>query len=195
MTTNQGFIQTRGYDLTANYRHDVGFGRVSVAFNGNYTTRARFKAIPSALSPLRECIGFYSTSCSPPAPRWSWSMRTSLSWLNNTVDTSLLWQHIGAMKVEPNVCTTDSTLSCGPPLASVFDAFESIPAYDYFDFSNRVQATDHMSFVFTISNLLNKQPPFVGNTIGTTAFNHANTFPSNYDAVGRSYRVGVNLRF
>jgi len=80
-------------------------------------------------------------------------------------------------------------------LASVFDDYESIPAYDYFDFSNRIQATDHMSFVFTIKNLFNKQPPFVGNTIGITAYNHANTFPSTYDAVGRAYRVGVNLRF
>jgi outer membrane receptor protein involved in Fe transport len=195
LTSNQGFIQTRGFDLTMNYRRDVGFGRVSVAFVGNHTTRSRFKAIPSDLSPLRECIGFYSTSCMPPQARWSWNMRTTLSWLNNTIDTSVLWNHLSAFKVEPFTCTTDSTLSCGPTLASVFDDYESIPAYDYFDFSNRIQATDHMSFVFTIKNLFNKQPPFVGNTIGITAYNHANTFPSTYDAVGRAYRVGVNLRF
>ena len=195
LTSNQGFLQSRGYDLTMNYRRDVGFGRLSVAFQGNHTTRSIFKAIPSPLSPFRECTGFYSTSCMPPAPAWSWSMRTTLSWLNNTVDTSLLWKHISKLKIEPRTCTTDSTLSCGPTLASIFDAFEAIPAFDYFDFSNRVQATDHMSFVFTISNLLNKQPPFLGNTVGTTAFNHANTFPSTYDAVGRRYNVGVNLRF
>jgi iron complex outermembrane receptor protein len=195
LTSNQGFLQTRGFDMTMNYRRDVGFGRLSMNFNGNHTTRSRFKAIPSPLSPIRECIGFYSTSCMPPQARWSWSMRTTLSWLNNTIDTSILWRHISAFKVEPRTCTTDSTLSCGPLLTGVFDAFESIPAFDYFDFSNRVQATDHMSLVFTVSNLFNKQPPFVGNTIGTTAFNHANTFPSTYDAVGRRYNIGVNLRF
>lgn len=193
--TNAGFLQVRGLDLTMNYRRDVGFGRLSLAFNGNHTLRSRFKAIPLNISPLRECVGFYSTSCMPPQPRWSWTMRTTLSWLNNTVDTSLLWKHLGSMKVEPNVCTTDSTLACGPALSTIFDAYESVPAYDYFDFSNRVQATDNMSFVFTVSNLFNKLTPFLGSTIGTTAFNHSNTFPSTYDPIGRAYRVGVNLRF
>jgi outer membrane receptor protein involved in Fe transport len=194
--SNAGFLQTRGFDLTMNYRRDVGFGRVSVAFNGNHTTRSRFKALAeNPLSPNRECIGFYSTSCMPPQARWSWNMRTTLSWLNNTVDTSLLWSHLSSFKVEPVVCQVESNLNCGPSLATVFDAYEAIPAYDWFDYSNRIQATDHMSFVFTIKNLFDKKPPFVGNTIGVTAYNHANTFPSTYDAVGRAYRVGVNLRF
>jgi outer membrane receptor protein involved in Fe transport len=194
--SNSGFLQTRGFDLTMNYRRDVGFGRVSLAFIGNHTTRSRFKALAdNPLSPNRECIGFYSTSCMPPQANWSWSLRTTLSWLHNTVDTSMLWSHLSAFKVEPAVCTTDPTLGCGPPLSTIFDAYESVPAFDYFDFSNRVQATDHMSFVFTIKNLFNKQPPFLGNTIGVTAYNHANTFPSTYDAVGRAYRFGVNLRF
>ena len=188
LTSNQGFLQTRGFDATVNYRHDLGFGRISLAFNGNHTLRSRFKAIPSPISPVRECVGFYSTaqSCMPPNPRWSWSLRTTFSWLHNTVDTSLLWRHLSSFRVEPRQCVTDPTLTCGPLLTAIFDDFESIPAFDYFDFSNRIQATDHMSFVFTVSNLLNKKPPFVGNTIGTTAFNHANTFPSTYDAVGRA---------
>jgi len=86
-------------------------------------------------------------------------------------------------------------LTCGPFLNTIFDDFERIPAYDWFDLSNRFQATDNMAFVFTVTNLFDKQAPFVGNTIGATAFNGANTFPSNYDTLGRAYRVGVNLKF
>jgi outer membrane receptor protein involved in Fe transport len=205
--SNSGFLQARGYDLTMNYRRDVGFGRLSIAFNGNHTTRSRFKALVALpLSPNRECAGFYSTSCQPVAPRWSWTMRTTLGWLNNTIDTSLLWKHVSSNKLEPFVCQNEPNLSCGPedpndrtaagvPINTIFDPYERIPAYDWFDFTNRIQATDHMSFVFTVQNLFNKRPPIVGNTIGQTAFNGGNTFPSNYDTVGRSYRVGVNLRF
>jgi outer membrane receptor protein involved in Fe transport len=197
--TNSGFIQTRGFDLTANYRRDIGFGRISFAFNGNYTMRSRFKALafgPTAtdFSPNRECVGYYSTSCQPIAPKLTWTLRTTLSWLDG-MDTSVLWRHISSAKVEPNVCRIESNLTCGPALSTIFDDYENVPAYDYFDFSNRWQATDNMAFVFTAMNLFDKKPPIVGSTIGTTAFNGGNTFPSNYDAIGRQYRVGVNLKF
>jgi hypothetical protein len=46
-----------------------------------------------------------------------------------------------------------------------------------------------------VQNLLDKDPPDVGNTIGTTTFNSGNTYPSVYDPLGRRYTVGVNLRF
>ncbi|GAA4032601.1 TonB-dependent receptor [Sphingomonas rosea] len=193
--SNQGFLQTRGVDVTANYRQDLGsFGRLSFAFQGNRTFRSTFKAIPSPLSPLRECTGFYSASCQPIQPKISWSLRTTLSWLNG-LDTSLNWRHISKARIEPRTCINDPALSCGPLASTIFDAYERIPAYDYFDLSNRFQATDHMTFTFTVQNLLDKQPPFVGNTVGATAFNGGNTFPSNYDVVGRNYRVGVNLKF
>ena len=193
--SNLGFLQSRGFDLTANYRKDVGFGRLSFAFNGNYTMRSRFKALAeNALSPNRECVGFYSTNCQPVAPRWSWSLRSTLSWLDG-LDTSLLWRHVSSAKIEPNVCQVETNLTCGPLLNTIFDDFERIPAYDWFDLSNRWQATDNMAMTFTITNLFDKDPPFVGNTIGATAFNGGNTFPSNYDTIGRAYRVGVNLKF
>jgi hypothetical protein len=31
--------------------------------------------------------------------------------------------------------------------------------------------------------------------VGSTAFNAGNTYPSNYDPLGRRFNVGVNLRF
>ena len=48
---------------------------------------------------------------------------------------------------------------------------------------------------FTITNLLNKQPPIVGGTIGTTAYNSGNTFPAFYDPVGRYFTLGATMQF
>lgn len=193
--SNQGFLQTRGIDFSASYRFDLGnFGRLAFAFNGNRTFRSIFKAIPSPLSPFRECTSFYSTNCQPIQPKMTWSLRTTLSWLDG-MDTSVLWRHISKARLEPNACTTNSALTCGPNPANIFDAYERVPAYDYFDLSQRWQVSSNYDLVFTVTNLLDKKPPFVGNTIGTTAFNHGNTFPSNYDTIGRHYRIGANIRF
>jgi outer membrane receptor protein involved in Fe transport len=52
-----------------------------------------------------------------------------------------------------------------------------------------------MTFLFTVANIFDKQPPIVGNTIGATAFNSGNTYPSTYDAIGRRYSAAVRLRF
>jgi hypothetical protein len=35
----------------------------------------------------------------------------------------------------------------------------------------------------------------VGNTIGTTSTNSGNTFPQNYDAIGRFVTVGATFSF
>ena len=47
----------------------------------------------------------------------------------------------------------------------------------------------------TVQNLLDKKPPIVGNTIGSTTYNSGNTFPSSYDALGRRYAVSAKLKF
>ena len=46
-----------------------------------------------------------------------------------------------------------------------------------------------------ISNLLDKDPPVVGNEAADTRSNSGNTFPSVFTALGRTYSLGVNLRF
>jgi iron complex outermembrane recepter protein len=70
-----------------------------------------------------------------------------------------------------------------------------VRAYDYFDLSTRIGLGENLTMTLTVANLFDKQPPILGNTIGTTQQNSGNTFPSTYDALGRSYRVGVRLRF
>jgi outer membrane receptor protein involved in Fe transport len=78
---------------------------------------------------------------------------------------------------------------------TVLEEFQSIPAEHYFDLSTRFNATDNMTFTFTVQNLFDNQPKLVGNTIGSTTFNSGNVFPSTYDALGRRYAVSAKLKF
>jgi outer membrane receptor protein involved in Fe transport len=47
----------------------------------------------------------------------------------------------------------------------------------------------------TINNLFDKKPPLVGSGVGGTAYNSGNTFPTIYDPLGRSFTMGVRLKF
>jgi iron complex outermembrane recepter protein len=193
--SNLGRIETDGFDLGASYRRDLGFARLNWSFNGTHTRKFLFQAIPTTFA--RQCAGFYSVSCDPPQPRWAWNMRTTLSFAQT--DVSLLWRHLNSVSVEPRTtCAAGSFQpgqvgNCGP--ANILDRYQRIPSYDYFDLAIQHAVSDNMRMTLTVSNLLDKDPPDVGNTVGSTAFNSGNTYPTVYDAIGRRYTVGVNLRF
>jgi outer membrane receptor protein involved in Fe transport len=99
---------------------------------------------------------------------------------------SLQYRFIDSVKVEPlaNVAAT-----------TFFDAFEKIKSFHYFDLSFRFQVNDNLRLSANIANLFDKDPPLVGNTIGATAFNSGNTFPSTYDALGRRFNIGATVKF
>ena len=54
---------------------------------------------------------------------------------------------------------------------------------------------DNFTFTATVQNMLDKQPPIVGSTAGTTSYNSGNTYPSTYDALGRRFAVSARLKF
>ena len=73
--------------------------------------------------------------------------------------------------------------------------FNHIPAFNYFDFATRFNVNEHFDLTFTVMNLLDKKPPIVGNTAGTTSQNSGNTFPATYDPLGRRFAAGARIKF
>ncbi|HVM22472.1 MAG TPA: TonB-dependent receptor, partial [Sphingomicrobium sp.] len=73
--------------------------------------------------------------------------------------------------------------------------FNRSKAHNYFDFATRFNVNEHFDLTFTIRNLLDKDPPVIGNNTGTTAQNSGNTFPSLYDPLGRSFAAGARIKF
>jgi outer membrane receptor protein involved in Fe transport len=200
--SNQGKILTDGIDLGINYRRNLGFALLNMSFQGSWTNRAKFQATP--VSQFRECVGLYGQNCGSPGsagpsssagslqPEFTWNQRTTLTF--GPLDVSLLWRHIDGMKAEPGLNLLDGTLTGG-----VLDGkevnFNRIKAYDYFDFATRIGVNDNVDLTLTIANLLDKAPPLVGGTVGSTSFNSGNTYPSTYDALGRRFTVGIRAKF
>jgi iron complex outermembrane recepter protein len=191
-TNNLGILKTNGFDLLANWKGDIGFADLSLAFVGNWTRSSKFNANPNSAAPVdRECVGYYSVNCSFTGsiqPEFQTSTRATFG--VGDVDLSFLWRWIDAVQFEPLQIIAD-----GGPAATVQEQFRRIGAEHYFDLTARWKASDNFSFTFTVQNLLDNQPKVVGNTIGSTTFNSGNTFPSTYDALGRRFGVAAKLTF
>jgi outer membrane receptor protein involved in Fe transport len=217
--SNSGRILTDGVDFGANYRRDLGFARLNLSFQGNWTNRSEFEAIvPGSVLPpgvpgaggalppsgTRECIGRYGPNCGSPGsagpsstpgsiqPEWSWNARSTLSF--GDIDLSLLWRHISGVEVEEGITTFNGTIAAGALAGEEFN-FGKIGSYDWFDFSVRFGVSENFDLTMTVMNMFDKRPPIVGSTVGTTSFNSGNTYPSTYDALGRRFAVGGRLKF
>ena len=206
-TSNTGRLATDGLDIVFNYRRDLFDSvKLNLAFNGNYTFHSRFKSVPNGIN--RDCVGFFSVNCSFTGsiqPQFQWTQRTTLGF--GGVDVSLLWRHIDKVRQEPLDISTiiaGVDLGNGPAFAGTLGFgdlngqkvdFGRIPSYDYFDLSGRFQITKDVNFTVTVFNIADRKPPIVGASIGNTAFNSGNTYPSTYDALGRRFAASVRLKF
>ena len=192
ITNNLGRLSTDGVDLLANWKGDVGFADLSLAFVGNWTRSSVFNSDPTSPVAIdRECVGYYSVNCSFTGsiqPEFQTSTRATFG--VGDIDLSFLWRWIDAVQFEPQQIIDD-----GGDAESVLQQFRTIPAEHYFDFTGRWKASENFSFTFTVQNLLNNKPKVVGNTIGSTSFNSGNVYPSTYDALGRRFGVAAKLTF
>lgn len=201
--SNLGKLKTDGIDVTLNYARDLGFANLGLSFTGNWTKSSKFQATPSAIN--RECTGFYSPNCGSIQPEYQFSQRTTLGF--DFVDLSLLWRYQHKVSYEPAQFNDDLAAALADPVGCpnpegadlgsclIDPDFRKIKAYHYFDLSARFPIMEQLTLTLAVQNLTDKKPPVVGNTIGSTAFNSGNTYPSSYDALGRRYAASVRLRF
>lgn len=180
--TNLGRITTDGIDATLNYSRQLGFAKLTLNFNGNWTNSSKFQATPTAIN--RECVGYYSVNCGSIQPKFSFNQRTTLGF--GDVDLSLLWRYIDGVQYEPQ-----EGRDTGFPLPQ----YSTIPAEHYFDLATRFEVTEEFALTVTVQNILDNKPKVVGSDVGTTAFNSGNVYPSTYDALGRRFAVGARLKF
>lgn len=177
--TNAGVIETSGIDFGVGYSWEMGGGRFNWNLNGTYTMDNKFQATPVSVN--RDCNGFYSINCGNIGPELGVAQR--LTWSYDDFDVSLRHQYLSSTSIEPALQGT------------YLPEFESIDDFHYFDLTGRWQATDNVGVVFTVYNVTDESPPEVGNDIGPTTWNSGNTYPTVYDALGRTYSLTTTLKF
>lgn len=196
--SNLGRIRTNWLDFTVNYTGKIHGVKLSTGLTGTYTFHNFFQATPSSLD--RDCVGFYSANCGSPQPQIQWNERTTLSF--KSVDLSVNWRHLGALNQEPADIANNGAAFVGVltdpadgPLVGSTVNFGHIKAYDYIDMTVVFHVEKRFELTFKVANLFDLQPPLVGSSVGSTAYDSGNTYPSTYDPTGRKFTAGVRVRF
>lgn len=186
-TTNLDYMRAEGVELGFTLGFDIGAaGQLTFAGNVNKYLTQEYRS--AQLSPVTDCLGYYGTSCGGPLPEFRWLQRTTWDYRNFQV--SLIWRHMG--KVERERPDLQAIIDGGDV---PFQPFTRIAAHDYFDLYGSWQALDNLRVYAGVTNLLDKDPPVVGNEAADTSSNSGNTFPSAYDPLGRVFSMGVNFTF
>jgi iron complex outermembrane recepter protein len=196
-TENIGSVHTKGVDFSVTYDFDLGtMGSVNVAFDGTHLTDLGYE--PSAGAATIDCLGHYGKLCGLPStvsastggpePENRWVQRTV--WTLGPVDLAYRWRHLDSTTVDPK--TAEDAIIAGSPID---DVSAKIPSYDYLDLSAAWQVTDIVRLNFNVTNVTNKDAPFVATETGSTTFNSGNTYPATYDVLGRVFTLGVSAKF
>lgn len=189
--SNLGKIATSGYDLGITYGvalRDLGinprWGRVDVSFTASFLDEYLYQATPRSIN--RNCLGYYSIACGAvsagegPIYETKWSQRTT--WTVGDFALGYNWRRVSSVSEEPGG-------------SNFLPAFSTIKEYDWVDLSAVWNVNKNLRLNLSINNAFDKDPPNVGNTIGTTTANSGNTFPQSYDVIGRYYTLGLIARF
>jgi len=170
---NVASLELNGWDIAAEYAFDVGnFGTVGFDYIGTITNENTLTPFEGG-TPIT-CAGEFGADCDDPQP--TYKHRLSTKWANGPFTAQLLWRHIGA---------SDDDGGLGFQVA-----VEEIDAFNYFDLSGSWQVNDTITLTGGIDNLLDEQPPILGDNQ-----EQANTYPATYDVFGRTFFMTAKASF
>jgi len=198
LTQNTGYLQTKGYDVEVNYRFKLsniafaGFavpdwGSVSMNFVGTYTES--FITQPLTGGPTYNCAGLYGITCGNPDPHWRHKLR--VTWMSPwNFDISGQWRYVGGVKLDLD----ESNLLLQEP--GYFDQADNhLGGQSYFDLSGNWRVKDGLTVRAGVNNIFDKDPPLVGEEACAAAVCNGNTYPGVYDALGRTFFIGLTAKF
>jgi hypothetical protein len=182
--------ESSGYDLSAEWQREYGFGDLSLRVLATHTAKQLIQ--PSVTSPLlTDIAGVTGTpgggSDWEPAAEWNGQFVTS--WRKGPVRLTAQARYISSGRVHQTRIGPDSPAYNEDALNSLDS--NHVPSYVNWSLNGSyeftVRATEFEVFG-SIRNLLDKDPPLVGAGVGGTN-------SVLFDTVGRSYSVGMRLSF
>lgn len=178
-TTNLDFQRAEGIDFSVDTDWDLeALGELSIGVFA--TLQLTNESQSDGSTPVTDCLGVFGNDCQP-TPELRFNQRTT--WRKGPYTASLLWRYFGEVDVQDS--QRDAT----------FDGYEAIDAQHRFDLSGSWDLNDNVTVSANIRNVLDEDPPIVGNQAGATDRNFGNTFPSAYETLGRMWTLGVKAAF
>jgi iron complex outermembrane recepter protein len=189
-TLNTGSLQTKGFDLEANYRAELGnLGGLSFQLIGTMVDEFVTEPLPDF--PKYDCTGLYGTVCGTPIPEYRTKFRTTWSTPLN-LDVTLTWRYLDGVEIDGTVDNPNFDFEGHP------EVDETLGSRSYIDLAVSYLMETEVSAVTTrigVNNLTDKDPPIVSQATCPPVFCSGNTFPQVYDALGRTVFIGVTADF
>lgn len=195
---NLGFQRTRGVDVGANYRLEMGtFGHMDFNLIGTYTFD--FITEPYSGSGSYNCAGYYGATCNStinPVPKWKHIFTDTWATPWAGIDLMARWRHINSLKTD---LANPSPLLYNPTAiaASYFPALETIGSRDYLDLMLMYRYKG-LTTRIGVNNVLDKDPPIIAAPLAVALpppFFNGNTYPQVYDTLGRYLYLNITYDF
>jgi outer membrane receptor protein involved in Fe transport len=210
-TVNTGYLSTKGVDVEVNYQTDLsdwGMGQNgSLSFNliGTWLDTLTTEPVPinallKSIDLPYNCAGLYGQTCGTPNPKWRHKLRVTWSspW---DVDFSVAWRYIGEVGLDAD--TTNGLVGGGPgattcggrTIHGVGDCWDSrINAFNYFDLAASWTVREGVELRAGVNNVFDKDPPVIGTSQLPVVIGNGNTFPGEYDALGRTVFLSATIK-
>lgn len=182
-------IKTSGRDFTVSYDTDFLAGRLtlrgSTAFVSTFKTIS--PGVAGAPDTIREFAGGVGSGNSSAFPVPKWKAVGSATYSQGPFSVTGQVRYVGAGR--QSTILTETPSATAP--RDIAPGDNSIPAFVYLNLSGTYDFRDEgrAQFFWVINNVLDKDPPAIPNTIIQIQTNG-----SNYDTVGRYFRVGLRFK-
>lgn len=187
---NTGAALVSGVDVQANYRHRLGrWGALTESLTGTWMEHNI--ATPYVTAPSYDCAGLFGNTCLNGSvnPKWRHNLRVTWETPWRT-ELSLQWRFIGSTRFDNN---SSQTLLQNQEEGFFNPFLTHIPNVSYLDLSAIWAPSVRTQLRVGVSNLLDKDPPFVPLEASGRAGN-LNTFPV-YDILGRNVFLAARATF
>lgn len=165
-TFNMGSLKTNGVDAQLDWQGEFGNGgKLGVGSVLSWVDKYEVQSVQGG--PVYDYAGFVGT-----LP--TWKATSHVRYAQGPASVGLRWRYIDAMEHSSKVLNPNSTTP-------------SIDAFNYFDLFGGWKFGERLQLKAGINNLLDKGPPQVGGTPGST-------HNSTYDIYGRQYFVGLSVK-
>ena len=171
LSQNVAFITLKGVDLIASYDTQLWGGDLRINYVGTFTSESDF--LPFEGAQVIECAGNFGLDCGEPVPEYK--HRMTFNWARDNYTAQLSWRQVGEVNDDDDGTTY---------------FVETIDAQPYFDVVGSYQFNDNYSVSVGIDNLLDEEPPILGDNQ-----EQANTWPATYDVFGRTWFVRASAEF
>ena len=204
-TSNVGQLEERGLDLDLSYSVNIGpLGRLQAALVGTYLDRYAVTSIAAIPSTSYNCVGYYGLKCSDfsagagaPVSRWRHQMR--FTWLTpwSGLDLAMTWRYYSPVLLESFSQNPNLAAASGATVANggISNTDAHISSYSYLDLTGAVHLADHVTVRVGVNNVLDKDPPVIGQSNLPSITGNGNTFPGSYDTLGRYIFGQLTVQF